>query len=182
MNDRSCHSQAEKNPTNILKKYAEACKLPFCMELNGTDQMCTETICKREERWMTRRNLQIHRLKPEYGTKTKTYMNSYGLARFIYAEVRICSYHFSSTRSLSNWNEVKFNSPERAERAESSLILYSDNLKLARTVVVLHVASIVDHLCYFCLVLCYAIVYACLLMPCVTCWERADYLALVCDI
>ena len=34
------------------------------------------------------------------------------------------------------WTEV--NSQERTERAESLLILYSDNLELARTAVVLH--------------------------------------------
>ena len=43
-------------------------------------------------------------------------------------------------------------------------------------------ASFVDHLCYFCLVfvmLSCASVYWCLV---VTCWERADLLALVCDV
>ena len=43
-------------------------------------------------------------------------------------------------------------------------------------------ASFVDHLCYFCLVfvmLSCASVYLCLV---VTCWERADLLALVCDV
>ena len=43
-------------------------------------------------------------------------------------------------------------------------------------------ASFVDHLCYFCLVsvmLPCASVYCCLVL---TCWERADLLALVCDV
>ena len=36
MNDRSCHSQAEKIPSNVLKKFADARILPFYMEMNGT--------------------------------------------------------------------------------------------------------------------------------------------------
>ena len=42
------------------------------------------------------------------------------------------------------------------------------------------VTSFVDHLCYLCLVFCHAFasVHCCLV---ITCWERADLLALVCD-
>ena len=29
---------------------------------------------------------------------------------------------------------------------------------------------------------CYAFVHVCLYVPCVTCWERADHLALVCGV
>ena len=43
--------------------------------------------------------------------------------------------------------------------------------------------SSVDHMCYLCLVSCvfhaFASVHCCLV---VTCWERADFLALVCDV
>ena len=42
MNDRSCHSQTEKSPSNVLEKFADARILPFYMELNGTDKLCTE--------------------------------------------------------------------------------------------------------------------------------------------
>ena len=38
-------------------------------------------------------------------------------------------------------------------------------------------ASFVDHFCYFCLFLLYFL--ACLV---VTCWERTDLLALICDV
>ena len=41
-----------------------------------------------------------------------------------------------------------------------------------------------DHLCYFCLVF-VMLSCVCLIMPCghvVTCWERADLLALVCGV
>ena len=33
----SCHSQAEKSPSNVLEKFAHARILPFYMELNVTD-------------------------------------------------------------------------------------------------------------------------------------------------
>ena len=35
MNDISGHSQAEKSPSNVVGKFADARILPFYMELNG---------------------------------------------------------------------------------------------------------------------------------------------------
>ena len=45
-------------------------------------------------------------------------MNRYEFARFIYTEVRVCSYRSSSMRSLPNWNElsVKQIDPDQARR------------------------------------------------------------------
>ena len=56
------------------------------------------------------------------------------------------------------------------------------NMDTMRQAACLVVSTITDHLCYFCLVfvmLVCAYVYRCLV---VTCWERADLLALVCDV
>ena len=65
----------------------------------------TTSMVHMQARLIIRRNLQVHRSQPEYGTKRKAYMKILKLARFICIQVGIGSP--SSTRSLSNWNELK---------------------------------------------------------------------------
>ena len=107
---------------------------------------------------------------------------------------------FSTTRAIVNYPTVKCNETpitrrytEHPRQLKKQLVAHicddiTSSVKLSETTIgnknrlFQGGASFVDHLRYFCLVfvmLSCASVYCCIA---VTCWERADLLALVCDV